>query len=129
MRKHLIAMLTMSTLLMSSVSAMANDVAENMDIMAKNYNLALTAKEATTLKTALTNMRTAVLDAKNGVPPKLEKESPDSEAMKDYHHGYDILIGQIDGAIKLADEGKVDAAKAAAEGFKATRNEYHKKYR
>ncbi|WP_259052484.1 cytochrome b562 [Klebsiella sp. BIGb0407] len=129
MRKHLIAMLTMSTLLLSSVSAMANDVAEDMDILAQNYNSVLTAKEAATLKTALTKMRAAALDAKKGVPPKLEKESADSAAMKDYHHGFDILIGQIDGAMKLADEGKVDEAKAAAEGFKATRNEYHKKYR
>ena len=129
MRKHLVAMLTMSTLLLSSVSALANDVAEDMDILAQNYNSVLTAKEAATLKKALTNMRAAALDAKKGVPPKLEKEPSDSETMKDYHHGFDILIAQIDGAMKLADEGKVDEAKAAAEEFKATRNEYHKKYR
>lgn len=127
MRKHLIAMLT---LLLSSVSATANDIAEDMDILAQNYNSVLTAKEAASLKTALTNMRAAALAAKKGgVPPKLEKESADSEAMRDYLHGFDILIGQIDGAMKLADEGKVDEAKAAAEGFKATRSEYHKKYR
>ncbi len=129
MRKHLISMLTMSILLLSSVSAMANDTAEDMDILVQNYNSVLTAKEAETLKTALTNMRAAALDAKKGVPPKLEKESADSEAMKDYRQGFDILIGQIEGAMKLADEGKVDEAKAAAEEFKATRNEYHKKYR
>lgn len=129
MRKHLIAMLTMSTLLLSSVPAFANDVAEDMDILAKNYNSVLTAKEAATLKKALTSMRAAALDAKKGVPPKLENESSDSAAMKDYQHGFDILIAQIDDAMKLTDEGKVDEAKAAAEGFKATRNEYHKKYR
>lgn len=129
MRKHLIAMLTMSTLLLSSVSALANDVAEDMDILAKNYNSVLSAKEASTLKQALTKMREVAVDAQKGVPPKLESESSDSAAMKDYRHGFDVLISQIDGAMKLADEGKVDEAKAAAEGFKATRNEYHKKYR
>lgn len=129
MRKHLIAMLTMSTLLLSSVSAMANDVAEDMDILAQNYNSVLKAKEAPTLKTALTNMRAAAVDAKKGVPPKLENEAADSAAMKDYQHGFDILIAQIDDAMKLTEQGKVDEAKAAAEGFKATRNEYHKKYR
>ena len=119
----------MSTLLLSSVSALANDVGEDMDILAENYNSVLTAKEAATLKKALTNMRIAAQDAQKGVPPKLEKEPVDSEAMKDYRHGFDILMAQIDDAMKLADAGKVDEAKVAAGKFKATRNEYHKKYR
>lgn len=129
MRKQLIAMLTMSTILLTSVSARANDVSDDMEILAENYNSVLTAKEAATLKKALSNMRAAALDAQKGVPPKLEKESPDSAAMKDYRHGYDVLMAQIDGAMKLADEGKVEEAKKAAEDFKATRNGYHKKYR
>ncbi len=41
----------------------------------------------------------------------------------------DVLIGEIDGALALADQGKLDEAKQAAQDFKDTRNTYHKKYR
>ena len=108
MRKKLLAMLAVSAFALGSASAFA-DLGEDMDTLAENLQVVQKTSDAG--------------------EPKLEGKAADSAEMKDYRHGLDILIGQIDGALKLANEGKVKEAQAAAEEFKTTRNTYHKKYR
>lgn len=116
-------------LLAASSLAVAADLGDDMDTLAENYKTVLNTDSAATLKQSLQNMRAAAQDAKLGTPPKLEDKATDSPEMQDFHRGLDTLIGQIDQALALANQGKVAEAKQMAQGFKQTRDANHKKFR
>ncbi|MCG4322841.1 cytochrome b562, partial [Escherichia coli] len=84
------------TLLAASSLAAAADLGDDMDTLAENYKTVLNTDSAATLTQSLQNLRAAAQDAKQGTPPKLESKAADSPEMKDFRHGLDTLIGQID---------------------------------
>ncbi|AHK18809.1 cytochrome b562 [Yersinia similis] len=128
MGKTLMALIT-AALLSTSSLVMAASVADDMETIAEHYGKVLKADSTEVIKQDLQAMRVAAVDAQKGIPTKLKSKVADSPEMKDFRHGMDVLIGEIDGALALADQGKLDEAKQAAQDFKDTRNTYHKKYR
>ncbi|AIX49425.1 cytochrome b562 [Pantoea eucrina] len=128
MRKHLIAMLSLS-LLFSSASVLAADLEQDMDTLKENLSVVKKTDDAQEMHTALGKMRQAAQDAKNSTPDKLEGQPADSAQIKDYHAGLDALIAQIDVVDKLAQASKLDKAKAEAKKLEDIRNTNHKKFR
>ncbi|WP_432322931.1 cytochrome b562 [Yersinia enterocolitica] len=124
-----VKVLIAAALLSASSLAMAASVADNMDTIAENYGKVLKVDSTDVIKQGLQAMRVAAQDAQKGIPTKLKDKAEDSPEVKDFRHGLDLLIGQIDGALALAEQGKLDEAKKAAQDFKPTRDTYHKKFR
>ncbi|CNH91222.1 putative cytochrome [Yersinia aldovae] len=128
MGKKMMALMA-AVLLSASTVAMAASVADNMETIAENYGKVLKSASTDVVKQGLEAMRAAAQDAQKGIPTKLKSKGEGSAEVKDFRHGLDLLIGQIDGALALANQGKIDEAKKAAQDFKLTRDTYHKKYR
>ncbi len=128
MRKHVIAMLSLS-LFLGSTSLYAADLETDMDTLKDGLSTVKKTSDAQEMQTALGKMRQAAEDAKKSTPEKLEGKAADSSEIKDYHAGLDSLIAQIDAVNELAKANKLDEAKTEAKKLEEIRNVNHKKFR
>ncbi|WAT00313.1 cytochrome b562 [Rouxiella chamberiensis] len=128
MRKQMMAIATVA-LLGWSAHSLAADLETDMDTLSDNYSKILKTDDKAEFLQGLGKMREAAEDAKKSKPPKFASKPDNSPEIQDFHKGLDTLIGQIDKASGYAKSGNMDEAKKEAEGFKATRNANHKKFK
>ncbi|MEG3110407.1 MULTISPECIES: cytochrome b562 [Pantoea] len=128
MRKHVIAMLSLS-LLFSSASLYAAELEHDMDTLNANLKIVKKTDDAQEMQKALSEMRSAAQDAKKSTPEKLEGQPADSAQIKDFHAGLDSLIAQIDVVNELAKSNNIDGAKTEAKKLDDIRTANHKKFR
>lgn len=128
MRKHVIAMLSLS-LLFSSASLYAAELEHDMDTLNANLKIVKKTDDAQEMQKALSKMRSAAQDAKKSTPEKLEGQPADSAQIKDFHAGLDSLIAQIDVVNELAKSNNIDGAKTEAKKLDDIRTANHKKFR
>lgn len=129
MKTFVIALLAGAALLATSVSVLADDLNADMDILNANLHTVLNTDDVAEMQNALSTMRAAALAAQQATPPQLDGLAPDSPERQEYRYGLDLMIGQIDGALRLVAEGKIPEAKAAAEDVRQTRNRWQQKFR
>ncbi|MDL4915996.1 MAG: cytochrome b562 [Enterobacterales bacterium endosymbiont of Blomia tropicalis] len=128
MRKHVIAMLSLS-LLFTSASLYAADLEQDMDTLNANLKIVKKTDDAREMQKALNEMRSAAQDAKKSTPESLEGQPADSAQMKDFRAGLDSLIAQIDVVNELVKSSNIDGAKAEAKKLDDIRTANHKKFR
>ncbi len=124
------ALLFGTLLLASSLSVTVqaeNELKPMMKTMGKSFGTAEKSKDLAVIRKELATMRDTALKSRGLVPEHLQKQPADSADRKYYAEGIEKLITQIDGALALADAGKLEETKAALASIKSTRNQYHKR--
>lgn len=129
MRKNILTTLAICSLAIGISSSAFASLNDDMVTLAKNLNIVQKSDNPVEFKAALVNMRAAAQSAQKQIPPKLEGKATDSDEMKDYQHGFSLLVEQLDNTLMLVDEGKLKEAKVVVDELVSTRNIYHKKYR
>jgi len=99
----------------------------DMQAMAKAFKAASHADDAAQLQASLEQLKAAATHAKGEVPEKFKDEAADGPNRQAYQQGLDQLIGQVDQALGLLKDGKLDEAKALLEEINSTKRTYHKK--
>ncbi len=107
----------------------AASLQDDMNILIANLGIVSSSTDTKVITSSLEKMRNAALDAQKAIPPKLEGKAEDSPEIKDYRHGFDLLIEQIDKTKKWAEEGNIQEVKKSVGEVINIRNTYHSRYR
>lgn len=127
--KKTFKVMTALTLLAASSWAISADLETSMGALAANYKIVLKTDSIDTFKMSLQKMHQAAIDSQQGTPAKLAGKDKNSPEMQQFREGMSTLTSQIEQAMALANEGKLEEARKVAQEFKQTRDVNHKKFR
>ena len=122
MIKKTLANVIFATTLSFSSFSFAADLEHNMEILGKNFKAFNTTDNQKDALKALSNMKSAALDAKKVKLKTKDAKAPTSDAL------FDQLVAQIDQTSSLVQAGKLDQAKLEAKKIAAIKDRGHAVY-
>ncbi|MGV3344744.1 cytochrome b562 [Enterobacteriaceae bacterium LUAb1] len=128
MCKHVISLLTVALMSLSTLSVAAS-LESDMKDMSAIYQSLVKAKSAGEMYYMLKNLRTKAEDARNGIPDILAGRDLNDPQIKAYQQGIDELVTQIDKTNAFVQQGKLHEAKIEAQKIASFRDRNHQKFR
>lgn len=127
MLKRIIAVIMLSSTMVCLPSYAAQDVAVSMHQMGHSYQRAMQDKTLASLKSDLSDLKTAVQKARDGVPSFLQNKPADDPKLEMYRNGLNRLLKQIKIADDYIQQGNLSKAKETLSKIGQLKHYYHRK--
>lgn len=95
-------------------SSFADDLGQDMEMIAKNYDIFQNTQNPAQAVDALSAMQQAVLDAKKSIPMTLIGEPDHSPKVQQYQKGLDDLNAELSQTVALVKAGHLQQAREQA---------------
>lgn len=116
MRKisQVVGAVVLACIMQSSFADFADDLGQDMEMIAKNYDIFQNTQNPAQAVDALSAMQQAVLDAKKSIPMTLIGEPDHSPKVQQYQKGLDDLNAELTQTVAMVKAGHLQQAREQA---------------